>query len=58
MNKGWNLFKKTGDIKYYLLMKKIEHDFHSGFGAEHKLDIEKKKEKVNGNDRGDRSKSQ
>ena len=25
-NKLWEIFKKTGDIKYYLLAKKIEGD--------------------------------
>lgn len=25
----WNLFKKTGDIKYYLMAKKIEGEQHA-----------------------------
>jgi len=26
----WNLFKKTGDIKYYLMAKKIEGEANAG----------------------------
>lgn len=26
----WNLFKKTGDIKYYLMAKKIEGEDSAG----------------------------
>ncbi len=55
MNKGWNLFKKTGKIEHYLVMKKIEDNFHAEFGGEHQIKPLSKKEKNNGNDRGDRS---